>query len=505
MLEKRFKDESGVALVMALLGVVILSGLAVVFVGRATTETRAAAFSQNHESALHVAEAAADQLIAEIARDPDYITLAVKDDPDFAGMYEIRLPDDLVDADAESEWALDLLRNDRIRSEDLTDFSEGWLGRNVEGEAYAVRPHTNETDDNGKLIPADVIYAVSAVPSFDHPRAAFRVLKLQVAQAAYTPEFAFLTDGAFTFGGNASIISPGCEAGSLDPDKCIANVHTNQSYTQSGSSSVVHGSISTTAETCPAGSTALLGCTPEAEVQDIPEITARSKYMDPKAVLTTDDSSDVEWFDLCPNGEIIKSSANTAPCVAENPQDVVWTSTGGNTRHLGWRFQASQNEWQANSVEAGVFYIYHADASINGSSGTGQRAVTVIVERDPSNPLRSGSLSIEGNPKMQAAVEGLLLVAEADLDLNGTATAGDCGENPPAFSGLMYAGEQFDTQGTVELRGAIIVADLRDDHNLVKRNNASVSGTMCLEFDPDLTFDLRGQWVVTFWNELRPR
>ena len=498
MLETRFKDESGVALVMALLGVVILSGLAVVFVGRATTETRAAAFSQNHESALHVAEAAADRLIADIADDPDHVTR------DRAGAV-IELPNDLADEDAESEWALSLLRTGRIHDGDLTTVSDGWLGRNVEGEAYAVRPLSDTLDDKGDPLPADVIYAASAVPSFDHPRAAFRVLKLQVAQAAYTPEFAFLTDGAFTFGGNAAIISPNCEASDPDPAKCIANVHTNQGYTQSGSSSVVQGSISTTAATCPAGSTALLGCTADAEEQDIPEITARANYMNPEAVLTNDSSGDVEWFDLCPNGQIIKSSANTDPCVAENSVDIVWTSTGGNTRFRGWRFQASQNEWQANSVEAGVFYVYQADASINGSAGTGQRAVTVIVERDPSKPLQSGSLSVEGNPKMQAAMEGLLLLAEADLDLNGTATAGDCGENPPAYSGLMYAGEQFDTQGTVELRGAIIVADLRDDHNLVKRNNASVSGTMCLEFDPDLTFDLRGQWVVTFWNELRPR
>jgi len=498
MLEKRLKDESGVALVMALLGVVILSGLAVVFVGRATTETRAAAFSQNHESAIHVAEAATDQLIATIAADPDHVT------KDRAGAV-IELPSTLADEDAESEWALDLLRTGRIRDADLASVSDGWLGRNVEGEAYAVRPLSDELDDKGERLPADVIYAVSAVPSFDHPRAAFRVLKLQVAQAAYSPEFAFLTDGAFTFGGNAAIISPGCDPANPDSAACIANVHTNQGYTQSGSSSVVQGSISTTAATCPAGSTALLGCTPGAEEQDIPEITARANYVPDDAVLTTDSSGDVEWFDLCPNGEVITSSPNTPPCVAEHSDDVVWTSTGGNTRYRGWRFQASQNEWQANSVEAGVFYVYHADASINGSSGTGQRSVSVIVERDPSKPLQSGSLSVEGNPKMQAAMEGLLLLAEADLDLNGTATAGDCGEDQPAYSGLMYAGEQFDTQGTVELRGAIIVADLRDDHNLVKRNNASVSGTMCLEFDPDLTFDLRGQWVVTFWNELRFR
>lgn len=499
--QKRLQDESGVALVMALLGVVILAGLSVVFVGRATTETRAAAFSQNHESAIHVAEAATDRLIATIASDPDHVTT----DADGA---EIVLPSSLQDEDAESAWAMDLLRRDgRIHDEALTNVSEGWLGRNSEGQAYAFRPRSDVFDvEEDEYPPADVIYAVSAVPSFEHPRAAVRVLKLQVAQAAYTPEFAFLTDGAFVFGGDAAIISPDCDPAAPDPNECFANVHTNQGYSQSGSSSVVEGSISTTADNCPAGSTALLGCTAEADEQEIPEITARAYYVPDKADLYPDPTTQVvEWFDLCPDGAVIESSPDTEPCALESGQEPIWVSTGGNTRFRGWSFQASQNEWQASGIEAGVFYVYKADASINGSEGNAQRSATVIVETDPADPLRSGSLSVAGNPKMQAAMEGMLLLAEADLDLNGTATAGDCGENPPGYSGLMYAGEQFDTQGTVELRGAIVVADLSDDHKLVARNNASVAGTMCLEFDPDLTFDLRGQWVVTFWNELRPR
>ena len=496
MLRNRMNDESGVALVMALLGVVILSGLAVVFVGRATTETRAAAFSQNHESAIHVAEAAADRLIAIMADDPDHVTLDNDGD-------EISLDTSLADEDAESEWAIDLWREGKIRDNDLTSFSEGWLGRNVEGEAYAVRPRSEIYDDEEDgYPPADVIYAVSAVPSFEHPRAAFRVLKLQVDQAAFTPEFAFLTDGDFTFGGNAAIIAPGCDPANPTPEDCYADVHTNQGYSQSGTSSQIQGAISTSEPNCPANSTALLGCTPGAEEQAIPDITARATYT-PNDIEQVDPANPkvVEWFDLCPNGDVRLPPADgvTTPCTGE----VEWTSTGGNTRYRGWRFQASQNEWQASSVEAGVFYVYHADASINGSAGEGQRGVSVIVERDPANPTRSGSLSMTGNPKIQSALKGLLLLAESDLSLNGTAAAGDCGENPPAYSGLMYAGEQFNSQGTVELRGAVLVADKTDDHNLVKRNTASVSGTMCLEFDADLSFDLRGQWVVTFWNELR--
>jgi hypothetical protein len=63
-------------------------------------------------------------------------------------------------------------------------------------------------------------------------------------------------------------------------------------------------------------------------------------------------------------------------------------------------------------------------------------------------------------------------------------------------------GEQLKTMGSVELRGAIVVQDRADDHNLVKRNNDGVQGTMCLEYDETLDVDFTGVWVITYWNEL---
>lgn len=214
-----------------------------------------------------------------------------------------------------------------------------------------------------------------------------------------------------------------------------------------------------------------------------------------------------DWWDLCPDGSVHSGwidrdadpkVASSEPCSGE----FVWQSTGGNTRFRGWRWVASQNTWQADAVEEGVYYVRYADASIQGSAGTVQHAVTVLVEQDPADLARSGSLTVSGNPKMQAAVHKLLFVTDADLDMNGTATGGTCGVTPPGFSGLIAVGEQFDTMGTVELRGSIIVQDRADVHPLVRRNNASVAGTMCLEFDQHETFELLGQWVVTFWNEL---
>ncbi|MEX2549495.1 MAG: hypothetical protein WD638_04650 [Nitriliruptoraceae bacterium] len=467
-------DESGVAMIMALLGVVILAGLTVVFLSRATSETRAASFSQDFESALHVAEASADRRIADVAADGDYITTA-DDGSDFV------LDDaDVGNVDAEEAWILEQL--DRARG------SDAWASE-VEGEAYAIRPRLASGE------PAQAIYAASAVPGFDANRSRVRVLKLQIDQAHFVPEFAFLTNGSFDIGGNAAIVAPGCDPDAPDEELCFADVHTNQSYTSSGSSSTIHGVVTTSESTCPADSTAVFGCKADAQLHDIPEIHA-SAYYDIDAD-RTNTGQPVDWWDLCNDGWV-RHGSETGPCTGEQE----WLSTGGNTRFRGWRWQSSQNTWQADAVESGVYYVHHADASIQGSQGKEQHSVSVLVERDPSNLTESGSLSISGNPKMQAAVHNLLFLSDADLDMNGTATGGTCGETSSSYSGLIAVGEQFDTQGTVELRGSIIVQDLSDDHPLVRRNNASVAGTMCLEFDEELNFDLLGQWVITFWNEL---
>ncbi len=469
-------EESGVALIMALLGVVILAGLSVVFLSRAISETRAASFSQDFESAIHVAEASADRRIADVKADGDYVTLK----PD--GVTPFVIDDAVVgDVDAEEAWLLAQLDSARD--------SEAWATE-VEGEAYAIRPRLATSGE-----PAQAIYAASAVPGFDANRPRVRVLKLQIDQAHFVPQFAFLTEGALDFGGNAAIVAPGCDPSAPSEDVCFADVHTNQGYTSSSTSSTIHGQVTTSTASCPASTTALFGCEANAQPQDIPEIRA-SAYYDLEAARTST-GEPVDWFDLCTDGWVRHGSAD-GPCTGED----VWPSTGGNTRFRGWRWVASQNMWQADAVESGVYYVHQADASIQGSQGSLPHAVSVLVEQDPSKPTMSGSLRVSGNPKMQAAVHNLLFLADADLDLSGSATGGTCGETAAVFSGLMAVGEQFKTQGTVELRGSIIVQDLANVHGWVTRTNAGVGGTMCLEFDRNLNFDIRGQWVVTFWNEL---
>jgi hypothetical protein len=495
-MRKHHRDEDGIAMITALLAVVILSGLAIVFVARATTETVASGASRDHESAVHVAEAAADNQVRFANLNDDHVTA------DRSGVAISVDPASLGDEEA---WARGLLGV--MRPDGAGNASNGWVTMDG-GEGYAVRPHDTVADE-----PMNVIYGVGAVPSFDAANARVRVIKLQIDQDRFIPEFALLTDGALRFGGNAAIVVPGCDTSTADQAQatCIADVHTNKAFTNPGNASTIQGRVSQVDGTCPSGITAVNGCVDAGDgvaPKEIPVFSSRDFYNRDADKFNPDpEGQSVEWFDLCPPGKPIAGVATvrrpgTEPCMAGSEQIWPHPDTPGST-FRGWRWQA--NQWQASAIGAGVFYVYHADAKVTGSDGPGQRAVSIIVEQNPTSKGSSGSLDLSGNPKMQAALQNVLFVTDADLDMHGTTTGGtgtSCGETETSFAGFIGVGEQLKTQGTVELRGAVIERDRADDHNLVQRTNAGVGGTMCLEFDKDLVIDFTGIWVITFWNEL---
>jgi hypothetical protein len=480
---QRWRRDDGVALITALLAVVILGGMAVVFVARAVAEQRASGASQSFETVLHTAEAAADVQVAALNRSDDHVTI----DNSSA---EIIMPDEArATAGAEEAWARGLLAQMRG--------TEAWVSGDA-GESYAVRPRSDVAPHD----PLDVIYAVGATPGFDAPRASVRIVKIQVAQDNFLPDFALLTGGDLDFGGNASIVSPGC---SSEPEACIADVHVNQDFSVSGSASLIEGQVRVAGGSCPTVN-ATGGCVEDGVLpQPVPEFTAADFYGRDLDTLNPDPTGQsVEWFDLCPDGTARELAANGVPCDGTQR----WpdpTATGDTSNFRGWIWRANQNEWRGSTLQAGVFYVHHADASVRGSEGSEQRAVSILVSSDPSDPGGSGSLDISGNPRMQAALSDVLFITDRDLDMGGTGSGGTgeaCGAEGASYSGLVAVNEQLSISGNAALRGAVIVRDIEDVHGLVTRNNDGVSGTMCLEYDDNLAVDLTGIWGVTFWNEL---
>jgi hypothetical protein len=487
----RFRNEQeGVALITALLAVVILSGMAVVFFNRAVTESFASGFSRDHETVLHAAEAASDNQIALMNADNDHVTVDRDGNP---------IQFDGASVTDDEAWALALL--DDVRPSGGVTGSDAWI-ETENGEAYAIRPLDTATSE-----PMMVVYSVGAVPSFDVENPRIRVLKLQIDQDRYIPNFALLTDGNFEFSGNAAIVSPGCKT--TPPETalatCIADVHTNRGFTNSGTASTIQGRVSQATGSCPSAVTAVNGCvdsTGGVAAKWVPPFKARDFYNRTGKMNPDGGGQEAQWFDLCPPGKpapvaSVRQPSASGPCTGAQ----IWPDPGAPSSDFrGWQWKTGK--WMGSSIGSGAFYVYHADASITGTSGSGRRAISIFAEQDPLKKGASGSINLTGNPLMEAAVESVLMIADADLDMQGNTSYGTCGVTPGALSGFIGVREQLKTQGTVELRGSIVVRDVADDHGLVKRNTQGIGGTMCLEFDPNLAMDFTGLWVITYWNEL---
>lgn len=484
---ERLQDDDGVALVTALLAVLIISGLVLVMVSRSISETRASAGSRDFETAIHAGEAASDLVIRELNRQDgpkDYYSVD-------ADGKAIEVP---AAGEDEKAWALALHEGTEYEMEGAPTWIEG-----VNGQAYAVRPVIDSAATNPE--PLDVIYAVGAIPSFDADRARIRVIKLQVAQDFFEPNYALLSDHKVTMGGDAAFVVDGCDYDNPDPDECIADVHTNDSF-HSGGETKVHGSVSSAGGSCTGDAAAIecLGSDDGVAEQPIPPFSARDFYR------PGEEQGDVDWYDLCPD-RTIKEGSTAGPCTG----DQLWPSPDApGTRYRGWRWQSTGqfDGWSGNPIDKGVYYIYRADARVNGTAGDDVVSATVILETHPdNNPSGTGSLEVGGEPRMQPAMkDDVLIITDRDFKMEGGLGADDpCdARDNVQFSGFIGVGEQVKMAGNAMLHGAMIVQDKEDWHPMVERGSQDDGffGEMCLDFDPTLVVDLQGHWVITFWNEL---
>jgi type II secretory pathway pseudopilin PulG len=311
---ERLQADDGVALVTALLAVLIISGLVMVMVSRSIAETRASAGSRDFETAIHAAEAASDLVIRELNR---------QQEPQDYYSVDSSTPGTPIEAPASGEderaWALGLHTGSDYDMEGAPTWIEG-----TNGQAYAVRPVVDASVSDPE--PLDVIYAVGAIPSFDAERPRIRVIKLQVAQDFFEPNYALLSDHKVTMGGDAAFVVDGCDYSNPDPDDCIADVHTNQSF-HSGGSTKVHGSVSSAGGSCTGDAAAIecLGAGDGVAEQPIPHFSARDFYR------PGEEQGNVGWYDLCPD-KTIKEGSTAGPCTGTQ----LWPSPDApGTRYRG--------------------------------------------------------------------------------------------------------------------------------------------------------------------------
>lgn len=142
--------DGGAALITVLLTVLVLVAVSVVFVGSATSESRATANEQHYQSALHAAEAGADRVLARVKADSAYATGQTWSSPS-----DVRA------------WAI----SQRASADRLTVPG---------GEAYGLRPSSGGT-------PVQFVLGVGTVAGRT------RVVRLDIGAGPYRPTYGLLT------------------------------------------------------------------------------------------------------------------------------------------------------------------------------------------------------------------------------------------------------------------------------------------------------------------------
>ncbi|MBW3663976.1 MAG: hypothetical protein KY469_12815 [Actinobacteria bacterium] len=495
------ENEDGVALFMALLGVIVLSGLAILFTSRAITESRQTGSERDFENAIHVAEAGVDHVIVDLNDDDELVT-SFGGSPhhyDADGDGDADSADLTATQDQETQWAVDVART-----------SCTLVSTQSDGEACGIRPQL----DDGTALPW--VFGVGFVPDRANP-VKTRVIKIEWDKGFFSPQQAILTNGNLNFGGDICGVS--------------ADVHSNGTVTLSGGADTTScadpdGNVTGSDGYVPAGGSATgpdSGHTPDT-VFTLPPISARSVRDD--EVTTHQD----EWYELCYDASGVgtvrrpytEDGAGTRTIVAPCQGDILWTE-GQSAHFRGWRLEADSGNpprgapehWRAGggafTLEDGVYYVHELNASVEGNiSGTPQLTVLADGKGDINpgerpdtgsgctlNGRDDGNIFVTGlgGGDLNPLLKDLMYLADRDIVIAGNSSS--------EINGVLAAHEQIDAGGTAAYTGALLAEDACNTSSFGSPVDVnSVGGNFQLTHNGDLLLPLDSVVRITAWNEI---
>lgn len=481
------RDESGVALVFALLAVIIVGGMAGVMLVRAAGQTTATRSERVHEQALHLAEAGVDEVIEKLNTDEEYVTTYDDDgDPATPGVeHVVDFPTDgTASQETERTWAV---------ATATTSCDRATLD---EGEVCAIRP----LDAAGT--PLDWLFGVSFTTDGNNdPRT--RVIKMQFDEGVLVPTRAILTEGDLTLGGNLTI------GGSN------GTVHTNGDVTVNGGSVTTTGPVTSTGTFTGGCSSCGEGSGQVDDPETIVPISAEAAYYENVTEFEDD------WYDLCSDGHI-RRPGSAGPCTGPSVYDA--TVAGAAARYNGWAWSTGPGGalWSAgggsgsnvsNAIVDGIYYIHNANGEISGNVGD-EVVLTVMVDAEgvnrPNYPghdstcdpaidggTSGGSFTVRGvgGGDFESKIPGLLFLTDRDFVTTGNMVG-------TTLNGFIGAHEQIGIGGTPNVVGAVMAEDACPSSNNSPIDENSVSGNFTLTYDGLGGVPLSSVIRITAWNEL---
>lgn len=421
----RPQSERGIALIIVLLMMAVLSGLATGFSMNGQTETAMAENEVYYAGARAAAEAgmnrATERLVKDTANNllagPDQAASATATHPsnadngDVSFLFAAAGPYAL-DANGTYTYTIEVLDDDNpaLYQTPLSDAQKISMGEMVTNS-----PNIN---DNDRLI----LRATGFGPKNSVVRIMRELQSVDNVATTTTTSLAnpaILVDGDLAIGGNIGV--RGLEG----------NVHANGNLSITGAAAAVDGDATATGtftynQNWHAGGAQGGG----RDAITVPDVSAATYANYADYILTS--AGTITYGPSHPDVVAGIQTVN-ATCTCSGSG---WTTSGGN-----WMVSGS-------TVISGTFYV-QGNVTISGNPGKkgAEVALSLITE---------GSISISGTPKFKPENDALIqFVTNGDLTISGNVVLDD----PTSVEGQIFVREQLEISGNPEFQGRIMVAN----------------------------------------------
>jgi hypothetical protein len=459
------RGERGIALIVVLLLMAVLSGLATGFAMNGNIEVQMGTNEVYYAGARAAAEAGLNRAIVQIIADNTTEWLAGAD-----GAIDAGTPTAAVNADngkltfllggAPGPYALDAAGEYTYDVEILDDDNDLLYAVPLNSSQITQMSEDDNifTDDNDKLI----LRATGFGPNGTTVRIA-RVL------ASDTDPINMVNsnfDAAIIVNGNFEM------NGAITVNGSSGSVHANGNLSKTGVSGTITGNA-TTSGTYSGGIMATGATTSGAPTVNVPDIQA-SNY------------EHLATYKLSSTGAIYTKDAfgawNTTACTTSACKGIGWTSS----------ISGGVATWSTGKTPTEATYYVEGNVSIGPTSGSANKAVSIIA---------TGNIDVNSNQaKLTPFANSIQFVTNGDLTIN----ASDLDVDASVLEGEIRVRGQMDAGGNMEFQGRVIVQDVAGAGSAVANGATRIHGSVEFTYngtlDDEATVSIPG--ATTYTNNI---
>jgi hypothetical protein len=388
------RSEKGVALIIVLLLLAVMSGLTTGLTLNGQTEIAMAQNELHYAGARAAAEAGLHRAVEQITANTELDLVATGEVPvilngPFALNAEYSYRFELLDDDDPSLYP-EPLTPEQLDAMCAGVCAEDGLANSDQNNRLILR--SIGTGPKGTQVTLGRILSQTVIPD------------IPVDDTLYTDP-AILVNGNLEIAGNAKVLG---EEG---------NVHANGNITGGGSEEI-SGDVTATG-------------TIDDDIEADGMVAGNQPAITVPEIKANDFRGLADWV-LTNNGEVRHPTTN-ALCTSACPS--------------GWSFNNTTKHWSASGAMPTAFtYYIEGSVSIHGTGASSMTKLSIIAE---------GNITLTGNGKFKPAnTSGIQFVTNGDFSLSGNVDADDAGVD---MDGQILVREQFDIRGNSKFQGRVMV------------------------------------------------